>query len=291
MSIEPIKIKFKNRFNPKSSFDFIRLEKLFQRQFADHTPEQLHRVEFFILFIVLEGEGAHTIDFMDYPYKKGTILSIRKDQIHKFQKNDKVRGNLLMFTDDFLLRYLDQLEARKTLQLFNELLGVPKIQLSELDFSTILGHVSRIEDEYFNNKDTYSLGIIRSELHILITKLYRIKSRDNQMVVNKKYLPEFVVFQELLEKNVSKRLRVSDYAHKMGLSTKTLNTISKNIIHKTAKEFIDEISIKQIKRLLINTSLSIKEIAYASGFEETTNFYKYFKKHTNTTPDQFRSEF
>ena len=74
----------------------------------------------------------------------------------------------------------------------------------------------------------------------------------------------------------------------MSVSTKTLNTITKSIVNKSAKAFVDEISTKQIKRLLINTKLSIKEIAYQSGFEETTNFYKYFKRQTQVTPEQFR---
>ncbi len=75
----------------------------------------------------------------------------------------------------------------------------------------------------------------------------------------------------------------------MGISTKKLNTFTKAIIHKSAKEFIDKICIKQIKRLLTNTNFSIKEIAYQMSFEETTNFYKYFKRQTSYTPEQFRA--
>ena len=156
---------------------------------------------------------------------------------------------------------------------------------------TINNIVNRIEKEYFEQMDDYSLGIIRSELHVLITKLYRIKSRSNQIVVDKKYLSEFIVFQKLVEDHVIRTMRVNDYADMMAISTKTLNTISKSIVDKTAKEFIDEISIMQIKRLLINTALPIKEIAYSSGFEEITNFYKYFKRGVGLTPEQFRSTF
>ena len=67
------------------------------------------------------------------------------------------------------------------------------------------------------------------------------------------------------------------------------NTVTKSIVNKSTKQFIDEINTKLIKRLLINTKLSVKEIAYQSGFEETTNFYKYFKRQTQTTPEQFRA--
>ena len=66
------------------------------------------------------------------------------------------------------------------------------------------------------------------------------------------------------------------------------NISLQGLVNKSEKAFVDEISTKQIKRLLINTKLSIKEIAYQSGFEETTNFYKYFKRQTQVTPEQFR---
>lgn len=283
------KVKFKNQFNPTSAFDLIKMEELMRRELIDHDPEILHRVDFFILILITDGQGYHTIDFTDYKYEKGTILSIRKDQIHKFFRSKSPKGYLLLFTDEFLVRYLEKSEVQKTLQLFNELLGAPKIQLSDSELKEIGNIVKRIEAEYHEVSDNYSPGVIRSELHILITKLYRIKSQKKQVIVEKKYLSEFIEFQALVEKNARKTTRVQEYAQMMAISTKTLNSISKSILNKTAKEFIDEICIKQIKRLLINTPLSIKEIAFESGFEETTNFYKYFKRHVGITPEQFRA--
>lgn len=287
----PIHIKFRNRQNPFSEFDFIKLEGLFERNDLNHSPSQLHLVEFYMIILIEEGSGLHTIDFTEYKYEKGTILTVRKDQIHKFHKNDVVKGTLLLFTDEFLVSYLEKLEALKSLQLFNEVLGVPKIQLSPTAFNEISNLVERIKREYFQVNDDYSLGIIRSELHILIAKLYRIKSHIHQVAENRKYLSRFIDFQNLLEQHATRYTKVKDYAAMLGTSTKTLNTITKNIVNKSAKAFVDDICTKQIKRLLINTDLSVKEIAYASGFEETTNFYKYFKRQTKLTPEQFRNSF
>ena len=292
MSILPpqtVKVKFHNTVNPFSSFDFLLLEDLMRRKDIDHDMEKLHRVEFFIILVVTNGSGYHTIDFTDYKYGPRTVLTIRKDQIQKFSRNNSLEGFLLIFQDEFLVSYLEDLEAQKSLQLFNELLASPKIQLNKKEFATILNIVQRMETEYFKVNDDYSQSIIRSELHILITKLYRIKSQNNPLIKDKKYLSEFIEFQSHVEQNVNRTNKVIDYAKMMGLSTKTLNTVTRSIANKPAKAFIDDICVKQIKRLLINTPLSIKETAYASGFEETTNFYKYFKKHVGTTPENFRS--
>ncbi|MEM6806491.1 MAG: helix-turn-helix transcriptional regulator [Bacteroidota bacterium] len=291
MKKEPQRIRFHNFNNPQSRFDLLKVEELFRRETPDHNPELLHKVDFFLILLLTEGEGIHSIDFTDHPYQQGSLFTIRKDQIHHFTKTPEAKGYMLLFTDDFLLRYLDKSEVQKSFQLFNELIGSPKIQLSEEELGEILGIVERMGKEYFQLNDSFSSDVIRSELHILITKLYRIKSQKNQMIQGKKYLDEFIRFQELVEEKVTQTNRVQDYADMMGLSSKTLTNISKSILNKTAKEFIDEINIKQIKRLLINTPHSVKEIAYASGFEETTNFYKYFKRHVQLTPEQFRADF
>ncbi|MEL6989424.1 MAG: helix-turn-helix domain-containing protein, partial [Bacteroidota bacterium] len=200
-----------------------------------------------------------------------------------------INGHLLLITDEFLVSYLEELEALKALQLFNELLANPKIQLKEKALLEILDIINRLRLEYFKIADDYSLGIIRSELHILIAKLFRIKSTKNQILNNRKYLSAFIDFQKLVEEHAHEHTKVKVFAKMMGLSTKTLNNISQHIVNKTAKEFIDDICTNQIKRLLINTEHSIKEIAYLSGFEETTNFYEYFKRQTQNTPEQFRT--
>ncbi len=288
---DPIHISFQNTQNPKAGFDILSLESLSGRKDLDHSPFEPHLVEFYLLLFIEEGKGKHTIDFHEYDYQKGSILTIRKDQIHKFHPGESVKGQILLFTDEFLVSYLEKLEAQKSLQLFNEFLGAPKIQLSKNDFHEIQSLINHTKTEYFNINDDYSLGIIRSHLHILIAKLYRIKSLINPINKGRRYLSEFIQFQNLVEQNASQYTKVKDYAKLIGVSTKTLNTITKTILNKSAKEFIDDICTKQIKRLLINTELTVKEIAYQSGFEETTNLYKYFKRKTKLTPEQFRTSF
>ena len=288
MKENSLRVDFVNKTNPHSGFDLIKLSDFIDNMDLNHDPYEIHLVEFYVVIFIHKGSGYHTIDFTDYPLKSGSIITVRKGQLHKFHKC-KYDGYMLLFTDDFMVQYLEKLEALRTLQLFNELLGDPKLSLKKAASESIYHIIQRIKEEYTSINDDFSLKIIRSELHILITSLFRIKAATVEISAKRKYLNEFVQFQELVEDNVHDSMKVKEYAFRLGISTKTLNTISKTIINKTAKEFIDEIGIKNIKRLLINTDKSIKEIAFDSGFEETSNFYKFFKKHTLLTPEQFRA--
>jgi len=255
-------IKFNNKTNPKSFFEVVRVEELLARK-LDHDIFSSHIANFYIIFFVVGGEGYHTIDFVDYKYRKGTVLLIRRDQIQNFFRSTNVKGYLLIFTEEFIVSHLNQLEALKSLQLFNELLSFPKIELKieEEEYSNFTTIVKQIEWEY-TFKDEYSIGITRS-----------------------------ASFQEMVEQNCFTNKKVKDYALKIGCSTKTLNNIAQEVVNKSAKVFIDEIAIMQIKRLLISTNQSIKEIAYTAGFDDPTNFFKYFKKYVGSSPEVFRQAY
>lgn len=289
ISPNPVHVKFHNQQNPTAEFDIVAIQDILFKEFENHSPYNHHLVEFYLLILFEKGDSIHSIDFTEHQVASGTLLTIRKDQIHKFANNPDVKGTMLLFTDAFLGSYLEELEGLKTLQLFNEFLAAPIIQLDQANFREVKSIIKRLQHEYFNVNDEYSLTIIRSELHVLITRLYRLKSSKNLKLFDRKYLSEFIQLQNLVEKNVVQHKKVKSYAQMMGLSAKTLNTVTKTIVNKSAKEFIDEICIKKIKRIILHTNLSIKEIAFKTGFEESTNFYKYFKRHTQTTPENFRA--
>ncbi len=281
-------IDFDNRDNPKSYFDIVKIDYLLARE-LDHDVGQNHLVKFYIILFIYEGEGYHTIDFTDYSYKKGTVLLVRKDQVHKFFRSPNVQGFILVFTEEFIISHLNQVEALKAMQLFNDSLSFPKIEFNDeaefADFTTLIKH---LELEH-NIKDDFSIGITRSVLHIVVTKLFRIKAKQGHFIERKKYMSQFLAFQKLVEEDCFKSKKVQYYAQKLGVSSKTLNNIVNNVISgKSAKVFIDERTIMQIKRLLISTEHTIKEIAYITGFSDPTNFFKYFKKFTGISPDVFR---
>ena len=288
MKKELPEVNFDNQDNPKSYFDIVKIEDLLKRE-LDHEINKNHLVKFYIIFFVYEGQGYHTIDFTDYNYKQGTVLLVRKDQIHKFFRSPNVKGYLLIFTEDFIISHLNRMEAMKAMQLFNDSLSFPKIEFNNTeefsDFTILLKH---LEVEY-HIKDNFSIGITRSVLHIVITKLFRIKAKKGLFVERKKYMSQFLAFQKLVEEDCFKSKKVQYYAQKLGVSSKTLNNIVNNIINdSSAKTFIDERTIMRIKRLLISTDHSIKEIAYMAGFSDPTNFFKYFKKYTGSSPEVFR---
>ncbi|WP_324027242.1 helix-turn-helix transcriptional regulator [Maribacter sp. BPC-D8] len=287
--IEIQNIKFNNESRPNLGFEVIRLEELMQRD-IEQDITQLHKVEFYQIIVITEGSGKHTIDFTDYEYTNHTLFTIRKDQVHRFFKSPSAKGFLIIFTEDFLASLLSHQEVARCHELFNKFLTSPKISVNDEDFKGVVSLINHIEIEYTKNYDEFSSGIIRNELHIFIYRLLRIKLKQGVSLPQHKYVGDFLNFQQLIEDRCFQTKKTLDYANLMGCTPKTLNNICKAIVDKSSKAVIDDILVTQIKRLLINTSLSITEIAYTSGFDEPTNMYKYFKKHTEATPEAFRQQ-
>lgn len=269
-------------------FECIKYQDLLKKKPTDHSQFEFHKVSFYGIFLCTHSGGVYNINFKDHRFKKGTLFTLRKDNVHKFYRN-KAKGLLLVFTENFVLSYSNQLEASKTFLLFNEMLASPKLQLNETEFKEVTTLIKLIQDEYHAAKDDHSVSIIRNYVQVIIAKLFRIKLKGNVVFENQKYLSKFLNLQALVEKECFQNKTVTYYAKTLGVTSKTLNNITQSILNKSAKTFINEIVIIQSKRLIINSNDSLTEIAFQTGFDEPTNFFKYFRKYAGLSPSEFRA--
>lgn len=287
MSDQIINISFDRKKVPLIDFEILPLESILQRTGLAHDPRSPHKVNFYLFILITSGTGKHTIDFEEYELTQGSVLTIRKDQVQCFH-NGSHQGHLLLFTEEYLLSYLDTIGTDKISELFNELLFGQHTLLNESQFEEALTIVRQIDQEFNQPLDEHTPGIIRNLLQVLTSKIHRVRSSTLSLVPEHKYTHQLLAFQKLVETDGQKSRSVQYYAELLNVTTKTLNNITQRMLSKSAKQFVDDIIILKIKRLLINTNDSIKEIAYQSGFEEPSNLFKFFKRQTLQTPEAFR---
>lgn len=251
----------------------------------DHNPREPHRITFFALLIVTEGTGSHKIDLKKYALKKGTVLKIAKGQVHAFQDDLSYDGYLVIFTEEFVLKYFSKSSIEFISLLYNYHISEPVVENSPFNESFIELIAKELESE-----NTYAQkNIVAKILELYLLKLERQNHTSSSAKLNKDHYPLFFQFKDLVEKNYRDTRNVKDYAETMSISTKHLNKIVKSFTLNTAKHFIDKYVILEIKRAILSTDNSLKEIAYEKGFNEVTNFTKFFKRHTDFTPKEYRS--
>lgn len=90
-------------------------------------------------------------------------------------------------------------------------------------------------------------------------------------------------------RNCNEERSVTFYAREQHLSPNYLSTIVKNQSGRTAIQWIETFTLLQAQHYLLQTRLSIKEIAYQLHFPDQSVFGRYFKKHCGVSPTDYRN--
>ena len=93
---------------------------------------------------------------------------------------------------------------------------------------------------------------------------------------------------DYVNSNIKNNIALKDVAKIANLTPESFCRFFKQ---KTKKKFIDylhETRLASAKQLLLNTDLTIAEIAYQTGFKTASNFNLLFKKNAGTSPTSYR---
>lgn len=247
-----------------------------------------HRAEFYHILWIQKGTPIHSVDFTPIKLAPDTLLFINKGTVQSFDSKGNFEGKAIVFTDNFFCKTTEDIKTLKSNILFNDLFDSSAIQLKKgpnvfIDFFALMEHESK------KTLDTFQEGILRNLLQGFLLLAERERRKNNfTEIVKGSDLYQFILFKDLLEKQFTKNKQVSFYAIKSSITEKKLNQITTKVLGKTPKQMIDDRIMLEAKRLLAHTNENIKEIGFALGFEEPTNFIKYFKNHYKGTPVDFR---
>lgn len=289
MKDEIPKISFLKKSKAQLEFQIFTISSLFSRKDKlDYPLNMPHRVEFYNILFITKGTGRHYIDFRPYNFMAGSLLFISKGQVHAFEVRPDIDGFLILFTDAFLSKNLIHSDMLSFYRLYNYHLHPPVMQSTETKGNIFSNIINEIYREY-KIQDTFAKEeILRLLLKLLLLKAERKKRTLIREEKHSEWFLKFVVFRNELEKHFTETRNAKEYARIMNISYKHLNEICKSVTGETIKTFIDNFLILESKRRLAISGASVKEITYQLGFDEPTNFVKFFKKHTCQSPSQFR---
>lgn len=100
----------------------------------------------------------------------------------------------------------------------------------------------------------------------------------------------FLRFLNRVEELYTRERSVQFYADLLGVTSKHLSTVVKDITGRTAGEWIDAQVIVRAKLMLRNSGMTIQEISNELNFSNQSFFGKYFKHLTGMSPRRFRAE-
>lgn len=195
-------------------------------------------------------------------------------QVHNWSYSKNSKGFILVF-DKYLIKELSS--------------DFPSYAYLDLPFNNIQILKSLFENliKECKTNDNLSEKIIIQGISYLLVQLKRFANNSSK---SHKVKSEIMIhFSQLASNAISENLSINDFANELNISVTKLNEICKEQYGENPKTIILEKKITEAKRLLYFTDLSVKEIAFKLGFEDSSYFSRIFKQKTNLSPTEFKS--
>lgn len=249
-----------------------------------------HRYEFHTLVCVTQGTCTQMVDFKSISCEPGSLLVVRAGQAHNYGQSDEWDGWNLLFRPEFVLPVST---TSHDLKLALDLESLPEhmtLSSQELRKATDLFQQMR-EDTLMDvltgapQEDVHRL--LRHQLHTLLTRLSILQGRRQAQLVSPAS-QRFQRFQQLVDQRFAQWHQVAAYANQLGYSEKSLARAVAAATGMPAKAFIAARINLEAKRLLVHMDMPVTTIAEKLGFDEATNFSKFFRREVGCTPAEFR---
>ena len=272
-------------FNANTPFEF-EIKELYEITQAKRKISGVpHRANFYQIVWIESGKSVQTVDFNPVEVIGGQILSIAKNQVISFDTSTNYKGQIILFTDLFFNRCECDARFMKQLNLFNPFAGNMPLNVNE-KLEILWG---MMKNEFQSEQDTFHSNAIHNFLSAFLIEAVRQNTENRTQIHNIEYQTA-IRFADLVEQNFTSLRKVNDYLPLMNTTAKPLSKSLQKTIGKTPKQFIDDRILLEAKRLLAYSNESIKEITFLIGFDEPTNFSKFFREQTGISPAEFKKQ-
>lgn len=239
---------------------------------------------------VLDGVLRVRLSNNEYTAKKGDIVFVNCEMVHSaFPSEDCIYECIVMnmemlSTKDAACRYF-----------IDSILNL-EYKIDEF-FPYQEGEFYQSIENLFSSMSNVSSGYKFSVIGalyrlfgiIIDNHLYHSISSENE-VLQDKNIPKLKKVLSFIRSNYDKPITLEDMAKIAVMSPKYFCAFFKKMTLKTPTEYLKAYRIEKASRKLLNSDVSVTDIAFSSGFNDLSYFIKTFKEIKGTTPAKFREQ-
>ncbi len=96
--------------------------------------------------------------------------------------------------------------------------------------------------------------------------------------------PKLALVIGRMEANIEEPISPADLAEEVGMSTRQLERLFRRYLNRSPKRYYMEIRLQKARNLLMQTEMSVINVALACGFASPSHFSKCYRLHYGTTP-------
>lgn len=229
----------------------------------------------FELYYLKEGRCKYFINNKIFEVEKNDIIIIPEGVIHNtsYYTTENYERILIEFSKEFINPVL----ISELQYFFKKRIYRPK------DPKHISSLFQKIELEY-NDKSDISTELIKCYM----TELFSYIARNQSMISEEDFnAKENEVISEIIKyilENINQELSLDEMAKKAGFNKFYFSKFFKASTGFGYKEFVIMTRLREAKKLLSQTDLSICDVAFRCGFNDSNYFSNIFKKKEGVTP-------
>jgi YesN/AraC family two-component response regulator len=230
----------------------------------------VHWHEFYEIELILSGDGTYSIDGTEYPIKRGALFFMSPSSFHKINFTSNTTLINIMFT-------LDACDPTFLYGLFEKSPHI-KLDLSSSDMDLL----NTLANQMVNTKSEKYLSAC---LNCFLAKLQSIHKTS---LISESNPMQYALLY--IQNHFTEKLSLNELAKMLNYSPNYLSNKFTQYTGISFKTYIMNLRFTFCLSLLKNSDFSISEICIQSGFEDFSNFMKYFKKRYGITPKQYREK-
>jgi len=96
--------------------------------------------------------------------------------------------------------------------------------------------------------------------------------------------PKLSAVIKMMEENIEEPISPSILSRDVGMSTRQLERLFRRYLNRSPKRYYMELRLQKARNLLMQTDMSVINVALACGFASPSHFSKCYRAHYSTTP-------
>lgn len=266
--------------------DYVNQETGFMLRYVYSETERLveHWHDYFEIFLMIEGNTIHSVNGIKQELREGYLVFIRPGDVHKYECAEKCRFLNLTFSKNTMTELIHFFGAGFNAERILREKYPPVSILTQGEKDRLFKKFQQINTLKLNSNSKFKFRM-RAFLAEIMSSYF-----SDEMYSPHPDIPHWL--EMLCLKMHSKdnfAAGITRMTELSGCTQEHLSRSMKKYYGVTATEYINELRLNYAANMLKNSSMSILEICYDCGFDNTSYFHRKFKEKYGLTPLRFRA--
>lgn len=248
-----------------------------------------HQTPRFMLYFFIHGSGNIKIEGKNYRINDGDIIILNPSEMFCCSVDaNKYHERIVLHITDSLLKHFPKDCSALYSPFLNRKKGVSNHISSETVKKYGLDNVMKRLHMTVHSNNPCKEILTLCKIMELFSILYEIfEEPDSQSTVNSTENPIINNVLEFLNFHFKEDLSIDSIAEKFNIDKSYLSHLFKNYVGISVWNYVIFRRISYFNSIVIK-GISIEEASRLAGFNNYSNFFRLYKKHTGITPTKYR---